>query len=125
MYVVPRFFQLAPYPPSTGIDDVWGIPLVHLRRSIFRPWARFTKRAFDLVACHDAFYFLEPKAAILARLREHVAPGKGVLAISHVHNRDWPNLSSGAAMTSTVIFSDITGGSCGTWSWSAKRSCKV
>ncbi len=60
-------------------------------------------RAYDLVACHDAFYFLEPKPAILARLRGHVAPGKGVLAISHVHNRDWPNLSSGAAMTAAEL----------------------
>ncbi|MBD0271196.1 MAG: methyltransferase domain-containing protein [Acetobacteraceae bacterium] len=60
-------------------------------------------RPFDLVACHDAFYFLEPKPAILARLRAHVAPGKGVLAISHVHNRDWPNLSSGSAMTATEL----------------------
>jgi SAM-dependent methyltransferase len=60
-------------------------------------------RAFDLVACHDAFYFLEPKPAILVRLRAHVAPLRGVLAISHVHNRDWPNLSSGAAMTAAEV----------------------
>jgi hypothetical protein len=40
---------------------------------------------FDLVACHDAFYFLEPKAAILARLRGLVEPGRGLLAIGHVH----------------------------------------
>ena len=28
---------------------------------------------------------------------------KGVLAVSHVHNRDWPNLSSGAAMTAAEL----------------------
>ena len=39
----------------------------------------------------------------LDRLRAHVAPRKGVLAISHVHNRDWPNLSSGSAMTATEL----------------------
>jgi hypothetical protein len=33
----------------------------------------------------------------------HVAPEDGVLAISHVHNRDWPNLSSGAAMTAAEL----------------------
>lgn len=60
---------------------------------------------YDLVACHDAFYFLEPKPAILAKLRAHVAPEKGVLAISHVHNRDWPNLSSGSAMTAAELAS--------------------
>ncbi len=53
---------------------------------------------FDLVACHDAFYFLEPKREILARLRALRHPTRGVLAIGHVHNRDWPNLSAGSAL---------------------------
>lgn len=53
---------------------------------------------FDLVACHDAFYFLEPKGAILARLRALLAPA-GLLAISHVHNREWANFSAGSAVT--------------------------
>jgi SAM-dependent methyltransferase len=53
---------------------------------------------FDLVACHDAFYFLEPKAAVLHWLRRLAGP-RGVLAVGHVHNRDWPNLSAGAAVT--------------------------
>ncbi|WP_192912408.1 class I SAM-dependent methyltransferase [Paracraurococcus ruber] len=54
---------------------------------------------FDLVACHDAFYFLEPKRKILARLRGL----GGLLAISHVHNRDWPNFSAGSALTATEM----------------------
>ncbi len=52
---------------------------------------------FDLVACHDAFYFLQDKVAVTARLR--AMAGGGALAISHVHNRDWPNLSGGAAVS--------------------------
>ena len=52
----------------------------------------------DLVFCHDAFYFLQPKPAIAARLRGAVVPG-GTLALAHVHNRDCANLSSGAAAT--------------------------
>jgi SAM-dependent methyltransferase len=40
---------------------------------------------FDLVACHDAFYFLPDQPRIADLLREAVAPG-GVLAVSHVHN---------------------------------------
>jgi SAM-dependent methyltransferase len=58
---------------------------------------------FDLVACHDAFYFLEPKPAILARLRGLVEPGRGLLAIGHVHNREWPNFSAGSAVTSAEM----------------------
>ncbi|WP_416366521.1 class I SAM-dependent methyltransferase [Sphingomonas aurantiaca] len=40
---------------------------------------------FDLVACHDAFYFLPDQPRIAGLLREAVAPG-GVLAVSHLHN---------------------------------------
>ena len=58
--------------------------------------------AFDLVSCHDAFYFLEPKPAILARLERLLAP-RGILAISHVHNRDWPNFSAGSAMSAADV----------------------
>jgi hypothetical protein len=58
---------------------------------------------FDLVACHDAFYFLEPKREILARLRGLLDPVRGVLAVGHVHNRDWPNLSAGSAVTAAEM----------------------
>ncbi|MDO9712185.1 class I SAM-dependent methyltransferase [Paracraurococcus lichenis] len=54
---------------------------------------------FDLVACHDAFYFLEPKAPILEKLRGL----GGLLAIGHVHNRDWANFSAGAAVTADAM----------------------
>jgi hypothetical protein len=33
--------------------------------------------SFDLVACHDAFYFLEPEGAILARCAACATPGAG------------------------------------------------
>jgi SAM-dependent methyltransferase len=63
------------------------------------PWPMADQR-FDLVACHDAFYFLEPKPEILRRLR---ALSGGQTLIGHVHNRDWPNLSAGAAMTAAEL----------------------
>lgn len=42
-------------------------------------------RTFDLVQCHDAFYFLPDQPHAAAMLRSMVSPG-GVLAVSHVHN---------------------------------------
>jgi hypothetical protein len=58
---------------------------------------------FDLVACHDALYFLEPKAAILEGLRTLLAPGRGVLAVGHVHNRDSRHFSAGSALTAAEM----------------------
>ena len=71
-------------------------------------WPLDHRRRFGLIACHDAFYFLEPKGPILRQLRG-MADQQGTLAISHIHNRDWPNLSPGAAMTAasvTALFPD-------------------
>ena len=51
----------------------------------------------DLACCHDAFYFLQNKAHVAAALGAVAA--EGTVVVSHLHNRDWPNLSSGAAMT--------------------------
>ena len=56
---------------------------------------------FDLVACHDGFYFLHDKAGTAARLR--ALAGTGALVLSHVHNRDWPNLSGGAAVSAAEL----------------------
>lgn len=64
--------------------------------------------AYDLVSCHDAFYFLEPKPAILTKLKNLLAP-LGVLIIGHVHNRDWPNLSAGSAMAAADVVAMFPG----------------
>ena len=52
--------------------------------------------------CHDAFYFLEPKPDVAARLREATAPG-GLLALAHIHNAAHANFSAGAAMTAATL----------------------
>ncbi len=54
------------------------------------------ERRFDLVQCHDAFYFLPDQERVAARLRDAVAPG-GVLAVSHVHNAGYRNGTKGPA----------------------------
>ncbi|KAB0681423.1 class I SAM-dependent methyltransferase [Aureimonas leprariae] len=61
------------------------------------PWP-IGDASFDLVLCQDAFYFLEPKRAILDRLRSRVSPG-GALLVGHVHNREAAGFSAGAAVT--------------------------
>lgn len=66
--------------------------------------------AFDLVFCHDAYYFLEPKAEILRNLRGLVRPS-GTLAIAHVHNSGAANLSAGSGISAREIaatFPDAT-----------------
>ena len=75
VYVVPRFFQLAPVPQSPDVDDVWGIPLVRMRRSIFRPAARFTKRAFDLLVATALLVLLSPLLAVVALAVKRSSPG--------------------------------------------------
>lgn len=51
------------------------------------PWPIGGAR-FDLVMCHDAFYFLPEQARNAERLRGAVSPG-GTLAISRVHNGEY------------------------------------
>ena len=73
------------------------------------PWP-IVGREHGLVLCHDAYYFLEPKADIATRLREATAPN-GLLALAHVHNAESANLSSGAAVTAKELarlFPDAT-----------------
>lgn len=49
VHVMPRFFELGVAKEGPFTDDLWGIPLVRLRRSALRTVAWRTKRAFDLV----------------------------------------------------------------------------
>jgi SAM-dependent methyltransferase len=51
---------------------------------------------FDLVMCHDAFYFLPDQPRMAAELRTRVADG-GTLAISHLHNAGFAGGSKGPA----------------------------
>lgn len=91
----------------TGVDVVfaklwiarhWVVPRARLLcLDAAQDWP--VAEQFDLVACHDAFYFLEPKPEIVARLRALLDPAHGLLAISHVHNKEWDNFSAGAALS--------------------------
>jgi len=83
----------------------WILPDANARLVCFDAAADWPlgKARFDLVACNDAFYFLEPKPAILRRLRGLVCPDHGVLLVGHVHNADWPNFSAGSAISAADL----------------------
>lgn len=65
---------------------------------------------FDLVICHDAFYFLPEQATVAARLRALVAD-EGVLAIGHLHNAGYRGSAKGPARAMAewrALFPDAT-----------------
>ncbi|NOG72236.1 bifunctional 2-polyprenyl-6-hydroxyphenol methylase/3-demethylubiquinol 3-O-methyltransferase UbiG [Roseicella sp. DB1501] len=66
------------------------------------PWPMVSGERFDLVCCHDAFYFLRPQDAIAAQLAA-LAGDAGSLTIGHVHNRDRSNLSAGWGLAADEV----------------------
>jgi exopolysaccharide biosynthesis polyprenyl glycosylphosphotransferase len=75
IHVVPRFFELSGIPQGAAVDDVCGIPLLHLRRPALRPAARLQKRAFDIVAASTLLLVSLPLLAILALAVRLSSPG--------------------------------------------------
>lgn len=63
VHVMPRFFELGVAKEGPFTDDLWGIPLVRLRRSALRTVAWRTKRVFDLIV---GSFLLVLSAPILA-----------------------------------------------------------
>ncbi|MDQ4107209.1 MAG: sugar transferase [Actinomycetota bacterium] len=75
IHVVPRFFELSGIPQGAAVDDVCGIPLLHLRRPALRPAARLQKRAFDIVVASLLLLVSLPLLAILALAVRLSSPG--------------------------------------------------
>ena len=65
------------------------------------PWP-IAGQQFDLVLCQDAFYFLDPKPAIAARLKAATDAG-GTLLIGHIHNSEAANHSAGTGLTAAEL----------------------
>jgi len=64
IFFVPRLFEL--HTVSRDMDHVWGLPLVRLRRPVFRsPWWK-AKRMFDFAVSLLALVLLAPLLAVLA-----------------------------------------------------------
>ncbi len=71
------------------------------------PWPIADAR-FDLVMCHDAFYFLPDQTQVATRLRAVCTSG-GTLAISHLHNAGHAGGAMGPARSASgwaAIFPD-------------------
>jgi len=75
LYVVPRFFERGGTPAGLSTEDVWGIPLVWLRRPALRRTTRLTKRAFDLVLATVGLLLAAPVFLAVAVAVRRSSPG--------------------------------------------------
>jgi exopolysaccharide biosynthesis polyprenyl glycosylphosphotransferase len=76
IFFVPRLFEL--HHTSREMDQVWGVPLVRLRRAPFRSVSWRLKRAFDVLVAGVSMLLLSPLMVALA-LAVRLEGGPGVL----------------------------------------------
>jgi len=76
IFIVPRLFEL--HNVSADMEDVWGMPLVRLRRAARRSRGWQVKRAFDLVVSTLSLVLLAP-VLLLAALAVRIEGGPGVI----------------------------------------------
>jgi exopolysaccharide biosynthesis polyprenyl glycosylphosphotransferase len=75
IHVVPRFFELGLPPEAKELDEIWGIPLVWLRRS---PWHRLSwsiKRLMDVSVAGLGILLLSPVYLLIALAVKLSSPG--------------------------------------------------
>lgn len=75
VHLVPRFFELGVSAEGTFKDDLWGIPLVRLRRSALRTAAWRTKRIFDLLLGTTLLLLTAPLFGLAALAVRLSSPG--------------------------------------------------
>ena len=73
IYVVPRLFELG--FDARLHDELWGIPLTLVPRSLSRRSARVVKRGFDVVISMAALILLSPVMAVVAAVIRLSGPG--------------------------------------------------
>jgi exopolysaccharide biosynthesis polyprenyl glycosylphosphotransferase len=75
--VVPRLYELGAAVPRACLDEIWGIPLIRLRRLGHSPASLRLKRAFDVVVAAILLAAAAPLLLVLAiaiRLQSGQAP---------------------------------------------------
>jgi exopolysaccharide biosynthesis polyprenyl glycosylphosphotransferase len=75
VHLVPRFFELGVSSGGPFTDEVWGIPLIRLRRAALRSFAWRTKRLFDLVVSTALLVLTSPLLLLLATAIRLSSPG--------------------------------------------------
>jgi exopolysaccharide biosynthesis polyprenyl glycosylphosphotransferase len=75
IHILPRFFELGSAVHTKDTDDVWGFPLVRLRRSVLRTYSRIAKRAFDMTVAAIGLLLVFPLYAALALAVKLSSPG--------------------------------------------------
>jgi exopolysaccharide biosynthesis polyprenyl glycosylphosphotransferase len=75
VHVMPRFFELGVAKEGPFTDDLWGIPLIRLRRSALRTAAWRTKRICDLTLCSALLVLSAPIFALAALAVRISSPG--------------------------------------------------
>jgi exopolysaccharide biosynthesis polyprenyl glycosylphosphotransferase len=76
IFFVPRLFEM--HALGAGVDNVWGLPLVRLRRSVFRTPSWRLKRVLDVTVSGLAVLLLAPLLAACA-VAVRIESGRGVL----------------------------------------------
>ncbi len=75
IHVLPRFFELGAVPQGIDTDDIWGIPLVRLHRSLLKGTSRRAKRIFDVVVAGALLVLTIPLCAVIHVLVRLSSPG--------------------------------------------------
>jgi exopolysaccharide biosynthesis polyprenyl glycosylphosphotransferase len=66
IHVMPRFFDLGIAHGDRRVDDVWGIPLVPVRRAALQPGAMLLKRSLDILLAGTALLLTLPLIGLIA-----------------------------------------------------------
>jgi exopolysaccharide biosynthesis polyprenyl glycosylphosphotransferase len=66
IHVVPRFFDIGMTSAGAGTDQIWGIPLCRVRRSVLHSAAWRAKRVFDVVLAGLALVLCAPLLGLIA-----------------------------------------------------------
>lgn len=75
-HLVPRLWEVSATAPGAGnVDDVWGIPLVQLRRPTTRSRNQLVKRCFDVVTASLLLLLTSPLLLALAIAVRLSGPG--------------------------------------------------